>query len=469
MKKMSEELFSKYQIQTIRRVRGDGNCYYRAVYYAYIELVISKDCIKNLISLQYLGNEQNSMKAPPGPYFNSPELVKEAYPYMVLQLQELQGIPGSAALKRFYIKAALDDFFDQCAIKFIRLSLYNFLIYEKDLLVNGLPLIIPITTEGYQTVEEYANSKVLKMGEDASILVPILVPYIFRCSIYMYVLDTRAGEKIGLQKGEAEINGKQFELKDGLDLHKEALHILLKPGHYDMLSKKVTNYDKDFLQLEIETHSKWSEKVENIPKENQEIIQQIKTPCCGLEVEKADHISQLIKENKGKLDAEHDKLSCPLCGNLNERSTYKTNILSREEITDLLNKCLNQEYVATPCCGRILNRVICINDFRTEYLKNTPLDLESFSCPYCAESLKNVREIIGEDNVQLIIKQVPHCVVCKKLAKEEYIECTNCNSKYCKECFKMSLCNKAEIHCSCGKTLDKVKEKVELEGRSCIQ
>ncbi len=42
MHKMTEAIEGKYGIKTVRRIRGDGNCYYRAVYYAYFELIINK-------------------------------------------------------------------------------------------------------------------------------------------------------------------------------------------------------------------------------------------------------------------------------------------------------------------------------------------------------------------------------------------------------------------------------------------
>ncbi len=40
-------------MQSLRRIRGDGNCYYRAVYYGYFELVIKKGegALKALLDL----------------------------------------------------------------------------------------------------------------------------------------------------------------------------------------------------------------------------------------------------------------------------------------------------------------------------------------------------------------------------------------------------------------------------------
>lgn len=36
------ELQDKYKINFLRRIRGDGNCYYRSVYFGYFEMIISQ-------------------------------------------------------------------------------------------------------------------------------------------------------------------------------------------------------------------------------------------------------------------------------------------------------------------------------------------------------------------------------------------------------------------------------------------
>ena len=47
------ELKNKYEIKAIRKIRGDGNCYFRAVYYGYFEIVINKgiEAIEALLDL----------------------------------------------------------------------------------------------------------------------------------------------------------------------------------------------------------------------------------------------------------------------------------------------------------------------------------------------------------------------------------------------------------------------------------
>ncbi len=41
-----------------------------------------------------------------------------------------------------------------------------------------------------------------------------------------------------------------YELGDGLDLHKEWVNVLLKPGHYDLLCGYEVGYDHDYAELE---------------------------------------------------------------------------------------------------------------------------------------------------------------------------------------------------------------------------
>ncbi len=42
MRGMARELREQHGVKVIRRIRGDGNCYYRAVYFGYFELLIRK-------------------------------------------------------------------------------------------------------------------------------------------------------------------------------------------------------------------------------------------------------------------------------------------------------------------------------------------------------------------------------------------------------------------------------------------
>ena len=42
MSKCVKDLKKKHKITGIRRIYGDGNCFYRAVYYGYFEMVINK-------------------------------------------------------------------------------------------------------------------------------------------------------------------------------------------------------------------------------------------------------------------------------------------------------------------------------------------------------------------------------------------------------------------------------------------
>ena len=48
---MAQELKDVYGINTIRRIRGDGNCYYRSFYYGYFELLIKKNKLDALLNL----------------------------------------------------------------------------------------------------------------------------------------------------------------------------------------------------------------------------------------------------------------------------------------------------------------------------------------------------------------------------------------------------------------------------------
>ena len=47
------ELKNEYKIKAIRKIREDGNCYFRAVYYGYFELIIKKgiETIEALLDL----------------------------------------------------------------------------------------------------------------------------------------------------------------------------------------------------------------------------------------------------------------------------------------------------------------------------------------------------------------------------------------------------------------------------------
>ena len=94
-----------------------------------------------------------------------------------------------SALSLFFAMVYGEDQFDTALIRIMRIMASNFIYYEDDLEMNGLPLSKAITFE-FGTVDEYRENVVLKQGECAKMFVIYIMPLLLRIGIDILYLDS---------------------------------------------------------------------------------------------------------------------------------------------------------------------------------------------------------------------------------------------------------------------------------------
>jgi hypothetical protein len=208
-----------------RRIGGDGNCYYRAVAFGLLEQFVVNSRA-NLLSLHdifatvtydidsYEASAHNDLLQV---------LFEASAGNMWLDTEQLQTTFLTS-----------NGRFDEALVRGCRNLLSTYLVTkEDDEMENGLDLKSCILSvyEDVTDMEAYCNKYVRRMGEDAegAFLELGLLPSILRTSCVIHNLDLHHLDNYSNQK-EIEcpyksINGDQLGL----------VHILLRPGHYDLL------------------------------------------------------------------------------------------------------------------------------------------------------------------------------------------------------------------------------------------
>ena len=158
--------------------------------------------------------------------------------------------------------------FDWALIRFLRRCVFNFLKLNENFVINDIPLKTVIL-EDANSMEEYRNKIVLQDGEDARNLILVVLPLVLRIGINIVELDLKDKRNDNFtQLYEATAPKYYFSLKDSLNLHQDSISILLKPGHYDGIYKKIY-IDKKHnfllnLNLNLQDLNVWNLQIKHI-------------------------------------------------------------------------------------------------------------------------------------------------------------------------------------------------------------
>lgn len=75
-------------------------------------------------------------------------------------------------------------------ITFLRSMLSKFMLVNKNIMINGLPLSTAVMSE-FSSVEEFVRESVAKPNEEASLLVMVLAPDLLRISVDIALFDSK--------------------------------------------------------------------------------------------------------------------------------------------------------------------------------------------------------------------------------------------------------------------------------------
>ena len=248
-----KELKSKYDIFYWRRIKGDGNCYYRSILINYIEILITNSIKKDDPSIFFCFIKEIFFSKFPKEKIC---FQKKLLTILLLIYEHIQK-KSSFAYDILYRCIHKSQFIEKCIIFWFKLKLSEFLRQNINLEINGLKLVqaIPeINCDDDNTVIEpdnkelndYIKNKILKMDEYVDGYPIYITPFVLKCIINIYSLNKSVDKKNN--NIIININKEKLDLpKDTMyipvinylpNLKNEEINILFRSPHYDSLGNR---------------------------------------------------------------------------------------------------------------------------------------------------------------------------------------------------------------------------------------
>jgi hypothetical protein len=234
-----------------RKIMGDGNCFYRAIMFSYIENLIFD---RNIYLLRLICIEVNTIFNDSNPLMNkfSSELKKKYSKVERIFFDTMMLICDIVDLnEKKHIKKAYEVLFqvwneykefDLIMIKYLRYKIYEYISQNKDKIVSKefnskVKDLIPekyIKDDSYK-FDEFYQQELLEIYKDAESITICIIPFVLKVDVTILPYDFE------------NTNNNQNVFKCFLpDKHKIVL--LLRKGHYDLIYSK-EYFDKFYKYL----------------------------------------------------------------------------------------------------------------------------------------------------------------------------------------------------------------------------
>jgi hypothetical protein len=234
-----------------KRIKGDGNCYYRGVLISYLELLILnaillkrpmivglliKDIFFSIFPPKQNEYKSNTIVCLCAIYATILKCVKEEI--------EMKGYECFDLLYRCYNKS---DKFEKSLIFWIRVKLTNFLKENLDLDLNGIKLVQCIPgfdlnddmTYDKEAVFKYIENDLMQMGEYVEAYPLYITPFLLKVSINIIFIDDVTPKLMDLNFNHTTpINLIENYLPD-TDGFIGDINLLFRIPHYDCLYKNI--------------------------------------------------------------------------------------------------------------------------------------------------------------------------------------------------------------------------------------
>ena len=389
-----KELKLKYEIYYWRRIKGDGNCYYRSILITYIEILIMisiKDknpklffCFKKEIFFTKFPSKLNEYKV---------KLI-----LVLLLIYEQIKKKNSLAYDILYRTIHKSKFIEKILIFWFKLKLSQFLKQNINLEIDGLKLlqVIPDINNydennnieiDNKELNEYIDNKILKMDEYVEGYPIYITPFVLKCKINIYTINKSIDPKnknsanLSINKEKIELSNETMYIPvvDYLPyLNNQEINLLFKSPHYDSLSTR------EFVNNLVDIYSNpYIILVEGILTKNE--YEQYKTSIVENWNTK-NFNSKKILENKNSKKKENK--------NKEEESALKM----YENLNEIKDTCFsNRSYYSSNTSSSIQNKYI---DSSTKCLicnqyMNHKLPCGCYICIQCS---KNKIKIMKENN-----------------------------------------------------------------------
>ena len=273
-----QEFREKFDIYYWRRIKGDGNCYYRSVLINYIEILITNSIRNDDYSIFFGFIKEILFTKFPKEIYR----FKKTLLTVLLLIYEHAEKKSSFSYDILYRSVHKSQCIEKCLIYWFKIKISEFLKQNINLEINGLKLLQAIPEINYddedkkiilpdnKELNEYIDNKILKMDEYVEGYPIYITPFILKCSINIYSLN-KSISKVKHNKNKnsnknnyvIKINKEKIELpKDTMyipvveylpNLNEDEINILFRSPHYDSLSirKFVNNVVDIYLNPDI--------------------------------------------------------------------------------------------------------------------------------------------------------------------------------------------------------------------------
>ena len=432
----------QYNISYWRRIKGDGNCYYRAVMVQYLEIIITA-CIteekvdklicfiKDLVLFEFDDKEKYKEK------------VISILCYMVFLIKNKK----YSQLGNFVYSAInKSEVFEKTLIYWLRLKLIYFLKSHLTFEINGMKLLNLLPGFEYEDdnsydqlkIDKYIENELIKMDEFVEGYPLYITPILLKVNIDVYHIQKKiATDMNDNKKVQFDIYIHSFEnISDKVsdineqtnylsDINKDKrIKLLFRSSHYECLynNEDKTNY-KNVMDIKIFEENQINKDDYNKLKQSHlnKIIQiknNNKNSLNGM-LNKEGHKSQIISSNINNNDRDDlKKLSIKLdISNVNQhKEIIKENYKSSSSVKELercwyCQETINNSAIPKYTCYHIL----CIKctiynlDEKFKYYNNQPSSFKYLKKKLEFDECKDTNEVINQAIIRKLNYIYPPC------------------------------------------------------------
>ena len=249
-----KELKVKYEIYYWRRIKGDGNCYYRSILITYIEILIMLSIKEQNPKLFFCFIKEIFFTKFP---FKLSEYKVKLILVLLLIYEQIKK-KNSLAYDILYRTIHKSKFIEKILIYWFKLKLSQFLKQNINLEIDGLKLLQVIPDiNNYDSnnnieidnkeLNEYIDNKILKMDEYVEGYPIYITPFVLKCKINIYSINKTIDSKnknstiLSINKEKIELSNETMFIPviDYLPyLNNQEINLLFKSPHYDSLSTR---------------------------------------------------------------------------------------------------------------------------------------------------------------------------------------------------------------------------------------
>ena len=240
--KNEEKIKKKYEIykdvfSRWRKVKGDGNCFYRAVMFRYIELIILNNDIPSMESL--IWNYEKSIKEKEIQerihITNNIKILLEANVEILLVIYNAMKANDVITAYKLFVKALLSsNSFDYGLILYYRYMLMQYIkrnenkLYLKDFAIK-IGNLLPIeyeTENGDFLFNDFYKNYLMKIFKDAEKIIVYLTPFVLKTKLKVVLFDEVENSKDCLK-----------EITYGTEISDKEDYIMVvnRTNHYDLV------------------------------------------------------------------------------------------------------------------------------------------------------------------------------------------------------------------------------------------